>query len=113
MSLDLYFDDPFVRAACKPGEYVEHVYQANITHNLNRMAGAVGLYTWLWRPEEEHVTRAGELTWPLFLGIATLLADPERFDRLSADNGWGTYDQFLPWLIEVYRATLRYPDATR
>ena len=46
------------------------VYSTNITHNLNEMAEAVGIYTHLWRPEEIAYTKAGELVKPLRQGLA-------------------------------------------
>ena len=36
----------------------ECVYEGNITHNLNRMAEACGIYMELWRPEEIGVIKA-------------------------------------------------------
>jgi hypothetical protein len=38
-------------------------------------------------------------------------ADPARFDKYNASNGWGTYKQFLPWLEEYLAACERMPDA--
>ncbi len=30
--------------------------------------------------------------------------DPERFRKFDASNGWGTLDQFLPWLKRLRNA---------
>lgn len=35
-----------------PDDESDEVYSANITHNLNRMAEAAGIYLALWRPSE-------------------------------------------------------------
>lgn len=87
------------------------VYTANITHNLTQMAEAVGLYGVLWRPEENGITTAEQLIDPLKAGIAALRAEPVRFRALSAPNGWGTYDHFLPFLQRLLLACQEYPDA--
>ena len=39
----------------------ETVYDANITHNLGKMAGEAGIYEALWRPEEIDKTKASEI----------------------------------------------------
>lgn len=37
------------------GETLHRVelFEANITHNLNKMAKEVGIYEYLWRPDED------------------------------------------------------------
>lgn len=37
--------------------------------------------------------------------------NPEKYKVYSASNGWGTYEQFLPWLKEHLHAYKDYPDA--
>ena len=54
MSLDVYL------TATRKVE----VYQANITHNLTKMADAAGIYMVCWRPEELGFTKAGQLSTP-------------------------------------------------
>jgi len=44
------------------------VYSANITHNLNEMAGAAGIYKYLWRPEEVGIYYAENLIDPFTKG---------------------------------------------
>lgn len=87
------------------------VYEANITHNLRLMAVAAGLYHVLWRPEESGYTAANQLIEPLRQGLAVLKAEPERFKAFEAPNGWGTYDQFVPWVERYLAACERYPTA--
>ena len=87
------------------------VFDQNITHNLNRMAEEAGIYKHLSRPEELGIEVAADLVIPLSDGLALMRSDPKRFRAFDAKNGWGTYDQFLPW-IEKYRdACDKYPDA--
>ena len=87
------------------------VFSANITHNLNRMAEEAGIYECLWRPEEVSIEKAADLIEPLCSGIALMESDPDRFRKLEAKNGWGTYDQFLPWLRNYLAACRENPDA--
>ena len=118
MSLDVTLTTPVTTATCPhcggsgtanlpPSD----VYDANITHNLGRMADAAGIYQACWRPEEIGVTKAGQLAPLLRVGLEALRADPERFRAFDAPNGWGTYDQFVPWVERYLAACEVHPDA--
>lgn len=87
------------------------VFEANITHNLATMARAAGIYKHLWRPEELGILAARELIEPLRHGIEFMKADPEWFERFNSENGWGTYENFLPWVERYLAACERSPDA--
>ena len=87
------------------------VYTNNITHNLNTMAQAAGLYRCLWYPDEEGCTYARELIVPLSMGLAVLTDDPERFMLLEPDNGWGTYQGLVRFCAAYLAACIEYPDA--
>jgi len=87
------------------------VYEANITHNLNSMADEAGIYYHLWRPEEVGVTKAEQLIEPLTIGLAQLRADPEHFKKFNSSNGWGMYENFVPWVARYLEACREYPDA--
>jgi len=84
-------------------------YSANITHNLEPMARAAGIYAALWRGED--VETAADLAIVLHEGLTILRADPERFKRYDAPNGWGTYRDFVPWLEGLLQACDEHPDA--
>jgi hypothetical protein len=101
MSLDVTL------SAVRPTE----VFSANITHNLNRMAKEAGIYELLWRPDEIGVTKAAQLIDQLRAGIALMKADPKRFEALNPSNGWGSYNDFLPWLETYLSACEENPDA--
>lgn len=97
ITLDGYFDD--------------EVYSANITHNLNKMADAAGIYQALWRPEEIGVTKAIQLIVPLSQGLAVLLGDRARFEELNPPNGWGSYDALVTFVKGYLNACMEYPDS--
>lgn len=101
MSLDVYLN------AVRRTE----VYAANITHNLNAMADAAGIYKHLWRPEEIEITKAEQLIEPLRAGLALLRSDPQRFKAHNPPNGWGDYDGFVQWVAEYLAACEANPDA--
>jgi hypothetical protein len=84
-------------------------YSANITHNLNRMAEAAGIYYHLWRPDEIGIKTAGELIEPLETGLAKMKVDPEHYKKFDADNGWGGYDDFVPWIERYIEACKTHP----
>ena len=83
----------------------------NITHNLNEMADAAGLYEVLWRSEEHGITTAAQLIEPLQKGIAQLRADPKDFKAFNPSNGWGTYEGFLETLERLLYSCQEHPDA--
>lgn len=87
------------------------VFCANITHNLNKMATAAGIYNCLWRPEEIGIKVAGELIEPLKIGLQKLKDNPEYFKQFNPPNNWGTYDYFVPWVEKYLQACIDNPDA--
>lgn len=93
-------------------ETTTRVYQANITHNLTRMAQDAGIYEPLWRPDEIEVARAEQLIDPLDEGLKMLRADPERFKKLNPENGWGTYEGLVQFVEDYLEACRRHPQAT-
>ena len=86
-------------------------YSGNFTHNAGAMAEAAGIYTAMWRPEEIGITHARQLIEPLRAGIALMESDPPRFKKHDAPNGWGTYEQFLPFAKEYLAACEAEPNA--
>lgn len=89
----------------------ERLYDANITHNLGRMAEAAGIYQCCWRPEEIGITKAEQLIAPLTEGLTKMQADPVRFSQFNASNGWGLYENFVLWVARYLEACKEYPDA--
>lgn len=86
-------------------------YSSNITHNLNRMAEAAGIYEPLWRPEEIGITKASQLIEPLTKGLELLKANPQKFEAYNAPNGWGLYTHFVPWVEAYLKACIEHPDS--
>lgn len=36
---------------------------------------------------------------------------PDRFTKLNPENGWGSYETFLPWLERYLEACQQHPEA--
>ena len=89
----------------------ECVFDANITHNLGKMAAVAGIYEACWRPEEINAIKASDITPILEKGFEDMKARPEFFKNFDSENGWGTYKDFLPWVESYLRACKEYPDA--
>ena len=102
--IEQYYEDR------KPSE-TNQIYWANITHNLNRMAKAAGIYEVLWRPDEAGYTHAQQLIEPLKEGLEKLKADPKHFEQFNASNGWGLYGHFVPFVERYLEACIINPDA--
>ena len=114
MSLDVHLNDPTSTYG------VGELYWANITHNLGNMASKAGIYKALWHPDEvERIsskalssdTVADDIIPLLELGLSNLKARPEYFKQFDAENGWGTYEQFVPWVEEYLVACKEFPKA--
>jgi len=88
------------------------VFAANITHNLGYMADKAGIYKHCWRPEEIGIQRAGDLIEPLSEAINDMENRPEYYKKFDSPNGWGLYDNFLPWLEDYLTACKENPGAT-
>lgn len=88
------------------------VFETNITHNLNKMAEAAGIYEALWHPERLPSARAGDLIEPLTKGLMLLKLSPEYYSTFDALNGWGVYDDFVPFVEEYIKACREFPHAT-
>lgn len=87
------------------------VYDANITHNLNKMASEAGLYEPLWRPGEVGITKAEQLIEPLTIGLGKLKADPAKFMKLNPSNGWGSYEGLVRFVEAYLSACHDWPNA--
>jgi hypothetical protein len=109
----------------------ETIYQANITHNLGKMAGEAGIYEALWRPyqlredfkewekyaadeyefEGKCVIKAIDIIPILEKGLADLKARPEHFETFNSPNGWGMYEHFVPFVEKYLEACKEYPQS--
>ena len=92
-------------------EEQEMLYDANITHNLGKMADKAGIYKALWRPEEIGAKYAKDITEIVEKGLADLKARPEYFEQFNSPNGWGMYKHFVPFVSDYLDALKEYPDA--
>lgn len=87
------------------------VYDANITHNLNKMAEEAGIYKHLWRPEEIGATTAEDITDGLRQGLHKLVERPAHFEKFNSPNGWGMYKHFVPFVAKYLEACVANPSA--
>lgn len=87
------------------------IYSTNITHNLGCMADEAGIYGCLWHPEECGITHARQLVSPLEAGVTLLATRKKRFEAFNAPNGWGLYEHFLPWCVDLLQECRNHPNA--
>jgi len=104
LDIDLYFDVPGL-------EEKHYVWDGNITHNCGRVAWAAGIYEAMWRPEELGLELAGDLAPLLSAGLWAMETWPAHFQQFEPSNGWGTLEQFIPFVREYLEACRRYPSA--
>lgn len=87
------------------------VFSANITHNLNKMASHAMIYKHLWRPEEIGISSARQLIVPLEMAVSRMKQFPSEYKKFDSENGWGTYESFLPWIEKYLEACKEHPEA--
>jgi hypothetical protein len=105
----------------------DEYYTANITHNLGEMADACGLYEVLWRPyllfrkdfenydeemeyEDSLTIKARQLIEIMEKGLRELKSHPEKYKAYDSPNGWGLYENFVPFVEKYLKACKKYPD---
>ena len=128
MSLDVYLERKkwtSYDAGVTFTESIEMEYSRNITHNLWEMAEKAGIYEALWRPymlkesynedcpedfEQENPTKACEIISLLEKWLKDLKKRPKYFKKFNAENGWGTYEHFVPFVEDYLLACKKYPD---
>lgn len=114
MSLDVYLTREKWISYDKGKTYTknnEKIYCANITHNLNEMATKAGIYEALWRPEEIGATKAEDIIKLLESGLEKLKADPDYFKQFNSPNGWGMYENFVPFVEKYLWVCKQHPNA--
>lgn len=89
----------------------ELVFEANITHNLRRMADEAGIGEEIWEPFSFCYQRAGNIADYLECGLNQLLARPEYFKTFNPSNGWGTYENLVTFVQAYLEACNKYPRA--
>ena len=105
MSLDVY-----LKYKVEINKQIE-AYTANITHNLGEMAEKAGIYYHLWRPEEIGIATAKELIEPLVEGLKKLKDNPAYYKQFNSPNGWGVYENFVPFVEKYLEACKEYPNS--
>lgn len=115
MSLDITFTIQCNEYCPHCGEILDtqgqEVFETNITSNLMSMANEASVIDITWGACE-NVKTAQDMINPLSKGISIMEQDPDRFKAFDSSNGWGTYNDFLPWLKELLNAAIEYPTAT-
>ena len=91
--------------------YKVELFEANITHNLNRMAKEARIYKYLWRPEEVNCKYAGDLVTKLEESLVKLRNYPLESKLYDSPNGWGTYENFVNFVEKYLEACKQFPKA--
>jgi len=91
--------------------YFVELFSSNITHNLGRMAKEAGIYKYLWRPKEVNCIYAKDIIDKLETALIKLKNYPLEFKQFDSPNGWGLYENFVPWVEEYLNACKKYPKA--
>lgn len=90
---------------------IDSGYSANITHNLNKMADAAGIYYALWRPEEIGAKYAKDIIQSIEKGLIDLVLKPSKYEEYNPSNGWGSYNGFVVWVAKYLEALKECPES--
>ena len=106
-------------------EYNTEVYEANITHNLGKMAGAVlcfgienddpyenkyiTLYDMLWHGSGQS---AKVITPMLEVGLHELKENREIYEEYNPKNGWGNWEHLVLFTSGLLEACKAFPETT-
>jgi len=86
---------------------VEDIDVGNMTYNVSPMfSDALGH---VFRDYDGK--RAGDIIDELLAGIEKMTADPDRYKAKNPENGWGSYEGALAYLVRLYKACLEYPES--
>ena len=105
MSLDIWL----IKEKCESDELA--FWEGNITHNVNKIAMAVGSYECLWRPEEIGVVYAKDNIENLRRAIGMMYLNYNALEKLNPENGWGSLDVLIEFTKSYLEACVEFPDA--
>lgn len=86
----------------------ERLINMNITHNLTPMWRKAGIYDALYNSEG---MEANEVLSTLIDGLNDMIANPKEYEKLNSPNGWGLYENAVPWLSELIKGFKDNPKA--
>lgn len=98
MSLDIWLMETMPTEVC----------DMNYTHNVTGMWREAGVYDALYMSDGK---KAKDIIPELQKGIKHMQENPLEYQSMNPDNGWGSYESALPWLIEFYEKCLEYPES--
>lgn len=119
MSLDVYLygKEETVECVCSDCGHIHTrqtsplLFDYNITHNLQTMAEAAGLYEALWRPEDIGAKTAIDLVEALKIGLNNLQMNYSKLSLLNPSNRWGNIDGLVQFVMKYLDACEQNPDA--
>lgn len=86
----------------------EYLVDLNITHNLGTMWEEAGIYDALFNSAG---MEASDILPTLLDGLLDMVSNPEKYKKLNSPNGWGLYENAVPWLAELIKGFNENPDA--
>jgi len=93
-------------------EEEETQWTAGITHNCGEIAEHIPidytstLHDYVWLGKDETTDHMREI---LRIGITYMIDHKEHLEQWNPVNGWGSYEEFLFWLLDYWRACINNP----
>ena len=112
MSLNITLTNAVTCPHCyKNVGFGEEVLNLSITHNLSTIAKEVGIYQFLWLSSEFGIETAEQLRKPLVYAVQ-LLSHTKDYRRFEPANGYGTVEDLVRFLNDLYSVCIKHPQAT-
>ena len=105
-------------------KYNTEVFEANITHNLGKMAREVTCFRIKERGEEAKEITLYEILWHgngqsglviapmLEVGLHELKENKEIYEEYNPENGWGNYEGLVKFTEGLLEACKDFPETT-
>jgi len=104
--------------------YNTEVYEANITHNLRKMAGKVTCFIIQWKDYETKEITLYDILWRgsgqsgyvitpmLEIALYELKEHREIYEEYNPENGWGDYELLVKFTEGLLGACKKFPETT-
>jgi hypothetical protein len=93
-------------------EYNRMLFSGYLTHNLNKVCDAVGIYELLWNPDKNGIDKANLLINSLEVALDKLKKNSDDLKKLYPENEFGTQESLLNFISAYLDACRKNPTAT-
>ncbi len=97
------------------------VWDGGTTHNMVKMANEIPVrcikdkpitaFCYIWDPHNLGIFLAKDMIEPLHIIISSMLLEYDSLIKFNPENGWGSYNVFLRFLVDYFLACKENPES--